>query len=333
LTLAADTRSVRPSAPDFTGTEGREVTTSGFNIDFAFDTNAVRCLARLPEDEWASLLAGCREERLKGGWIPRVIKEVAGSNLMRRNLDDAGLRELVLAAKRYDDLCAGRVLPDPPSLMWVGIHRLAGVEDSVPPGYRGPEDDRLWLDRFLSLSSASQVRVGGETGRTVFIKPHDDVEWGLEIPQGFEETAPMSIDVMRGIIEEKPEITQRELAWEYFKDWAGFVSHKIGIPPEVPRAVSELGNDDLLANTALVGGLFEGWFLAARAMGRASKLSENDARDMAIGSYLAVVAVLVTEDGSFRAVLKSLLLDPARAVRFHEFLADRSRPSDGRGPN
>ncbi len=309
------------------------MTASGFNIDFAFDTNAVRCLARLSDDEWASLLTGCRDEKLKGGWIPRVIKEVAGSNLIQRNLDNTGLRELVLAAKRYDDLCAGRVLPDPPSLMWVGIHRLAGVEDSAPPGYRGPQDDRLWLDRFLSLSSARQVRVGGEAGRTVFIKPHNDDEWGLEIPQGFEQTAPMSIDVMRGLIEEKPEITQRELAWEYFKDWAGFVSHKIGIPPEVVRVLSERGNDDLLANTALVGGLFEGWFLAARAMGQASKISENDARDMAIGSYLAVVAVLVTEDGSFRAVLKSLLLDRARAVRFREFLADHSGTTDGRGPN
>jgi hypothetical protein len=292
-----------------------------FAIDVVFDTNAVRRLAHLEPGAWNDLLIQSRTEGLICAWIPWVISEVTASNLVRRNLTDEDVAEVVLAARRYDTLCKGLILPSPDRLMWSAIHRFAGMEEPPPPRRDITADHRYWLDKFFCLSSAAQVRVHDGNERTVLIKLHDDdKEWGAPLPTGFVEAAALGTEWLRTRHKEAPELPRRELAWEYFRQWLGHTTASLGVAPEVVKTISETRDPEKLAHTPFMGGLVEGWFIAGRAIGHSSKLSENDARDIAISSYLSGVAILVTNDRSFRSLLKELLLDPRRVIKFDEFM-------------
>lgn len=297
---------------------------SAFEVDAALDSNAVRYLAGLDVKEWGALRIAVRELGLSFAWIPWVIQEVVGTNLVRRNLTDADVCELVHAVRRYDSLCERRILSNAPKLMWDAFHEIAGVEAPAPGPPDGQAEHRRWIDRFLCVSRADQIRIEETPERAVVVTLHDDDRpWGLPLQTGFVSSAEKGVERLKELLAGRPTMTRMDLAVAYFNDWLPtIVASSLKVGDEAVRAFRETWDPDRTIRTSFCGGLIEGWYVAGRALGLAKSITENDGRDIAIGSYMSTVAVLVTDDGGFRETMKGLLFDRRRVIGAGELIDD-----------
>lgn len=302
-----------------------------FENDFVFDTNAVRALASLDVGEWTGVFESCRVQALVSGWVPWVIVEITATNLRRKELDDDGLRELIVAARRYDQLCAGRILPHPYTLMWNAIHELAGMEITPCPIESGTDWLRDRLDLFFTVKSTDQIQIDGGDDRDVIIK-YSDLErgWGVVIPSNFVDYATGKIDKLREEAASRQITDRHELAWEYFTRWFNYTLDALKVPREVREAVAEKGRAtvDHILTSPFQAGLIEGWYMAQRALGQASAIEENDGVDIAIASYLPISALLITNDRRLGHLARGMVHDDeqGRIKTFTGFRDDVSVP-------
>lgn len=305
-----------------TGIESRSTNVGVDEAHLVFDTNAVRALTQLSPDRWNAFLVACRKHGVVAAWIPWVISEVTGSNLIRRDLTQEDLADLQHAVRRYDSLCSGRILPAPSLLMWRRVHEIAGVTPPEPPWPHTTAPERHRLDRFLCLSSPDGVSVTEDKdGTWVSLKRNaGDSECSTKIPVGFVATAESWIEILRSHLREHGETTRTQLAWAYFDRWLPHVLRSLDVPEDVADAALKHATAEDLAAGAFGGGLVEGWYIAGRALGLVSKVSENDARDIAITSYMSVAGRLVTRDRKLSHLLRELLIDPSRVWPFEAVL-------------
>ena len=291
-------------------------------VDYALDTNAVRRLSAFSVEEWSSTVHSFRGANLTAAWIPWVIREVSATNLIRKELSPEGLQELQLAARRHDVLCRGRVLPDAGDLIRQAFYQLAERDDGPETAITSDGWTRDWLDRFLCLRDPSEVSSRDGDVKSVTLRRHaNDEPWTYEVPNGFIPAAKTSASWLHDVHEEEPEITRLELAYKYFRGWVPFIAEHLDVPIDVREQASDRHSLGDVAGTALGGGLIEGWYVAGRALGIASNITENDSRDLAIGSYVQCVGTLVTEDKALRHVLRELLRDSGHVASFDEFMA------------
>jgi len=308
-----------------------------FPNDFVFDTNAVRALASLEIGEWTGIYESCKVQGLVAGWIPWVIVEITGTNLRRRALDNEGLRELIVAANRYDQLCEGQILPSPYALMWTAIHELADMEAPPFPSDSGTSWLRR-LDLFISLKSTEQVEAEMDGDRDVIIK-YSDLEhgWGIVIPENFEEYAAKKIESLKKNPAYHASADRHNLAWEYFSDWFVYTLRALGVPREVRQAVvdKDRATIDHILKSPFQAGLIEGWYIAERALGLASAVEENDGVDIAIASYLPVSALLITNDRRLGHMARGMVhkAEQGRIKTFRDFQNDVAVPVWRSGPN
>lgn len=290
--------------------------------DLAFDTCAVRELTRLSSSQWSAFVGEVRGQDLTVAWIPWVINEITGSNLMRRHLDSEGLAELQHAASRYDTLCQRRILPQPGTLMCDVLFELAGADRNEPSLSAEGTEERRRLDRFFCLTSPDSVQVTKvEDGSWVSLKRDSrDSECAVKIPTGFVKHVDVWVDRLRTHKEANPDIDRSGLAWVYFREWVPRVIRNWELSDRI--SLADLGplDSEGLAATSFGGGLVEGWYLAGRVLGLVKKKHENDAIDIAIASYLSVVKRLVMRDRRFGHMMRELLIDSSRIVPVDEIL-------------
>jgi hypothetical protein len=302
-----------------------------FEHDFVFDTNTVRALGDLTTREWIGVYESCQVQGLVAGWAPWVILELTGTNLRRKRLTEEDLRDLIVAAHRYDQLCDKRIVPEPYQLMWTSIHELAEVAIPPFPVSQDAGDLRDRLELFVSLKSTEQVCAGEGSDRDVILKRSDLRRgWGITIPDDFVDYAMRKIEVLRAGPACQSGASRHDVAWEYFIDWLAYTTNAMGVPMSVRQAVVDKGRatDDHILMSPFLAGLIEGWYMAERALGLASAVRENDGADIAIASYLSVSALLITDDGRLRHLASGLVdeRERGRIKTFREFRDDVAVP-------
>jgi hypothetical protein len=104
------------------------------------------------------------------------------------------------------------------------------------------------------------------------------------------------------------------LSW--FRLWFLRTAARLNIPDEVASAVIE--NPSVLGSACSTG-LIEGLYYSKRAFGKATKIIENDGRDIAIGGYIGLSRLLLTEERRLTNLLREIVADPTRVMRFSEF--------------
>src|SRR5262245_48837616 len=85
---------------------------SPYELDFAFDSNAIRALEKLDPRVWKRLSRRWIRLGVTTGWAPNAISEVMGTNLVRASgrPSDADVRSIALGVRRFDRLAGGRIL-------------------------------------------------------------------------------------------------------------------------------------------------------------------------------------------------------------------------------
>jgi hypothetical protein len=287
-----------------------------------FDTNAARRLGPLSEEDWQALLTSWRSRHHRAAWVPWVLAELTGTNMRRRNLTPQDLRLMQSATSRHDALCSREILPDPYRLMWDAIWRLAGVAPRPYPLEDLTQARRRYLDAFLAARSPDQVEIPpGVPYNLVLRTPDRNRGWELIIPATFERTARAAVDRLRSEFEEGTHASRVDAAFSYFMKWLAYTLRAIQLPGQVvQRALANTTLMDLLSSP-FVGGAVEGYYMAKRACGDVSRISENDGRDIAVASYLCVSELVVTDDADFARLLNEIFLQPNRVCSFNDTLA------------
>jgi hypothetical protein len=287
---------------------------------FVFDTSAVRDIGDFEEPKWSAFRARWLKDKLSTSWIPIVVSEVLGTNLIgaKESGDPKALAVIVRSVKRFDFLAKTRVLPHMKDLVRAAFYRFAGR--SAPPEIFGS-----YTAQFQEL-----VKLGKkvEDFREVSVKKISDTKLkvGLQVPHT-REVLGVNIDLIFG-----PHVDEEVLKWKARLNGATFKDDKQvdrilaehmpgmlkglgtqnGVPPDVlaklddPALISDPKQLDQMFGTCFAyTAIVQQRYYVERALGKLiGDVEENTGRDLMVATYLSCGARLVVQDKRARNYLK-----------------------------
>lgn len=317
----ADSSATRPALPE--------------RAFVVFDSNAIRSLGTLRDGQWRRCKRAWAARECTTGWVPHALAEVVGTNLARKGgLSRQSLREVQLAARRFDALAQRRVLPHVDEIVFQSIYDLA----DEPAPKSGIADDREgWRDvlkTFLGVRDPSQVSATDHGDRLV-VRIHQSTtkSRGVEItqPREFVRHAVVKIAAMRARLGHKGPVTDAQMVQDVVADilpqaWAE-VGSRLGIPKEVVIRAIRQDTERVLRSPFLIRMFCENVYYHFRAFplrkgenARPSRVRANDAPDLALTTYLTPGRFLVTNDETLRRLLRSVLHVEGFLLTYEEFL-------------
>lgn len=300
-----------------------------FDLDFYFDTNAVRDLLSLESSRWEAFLGRVTDLQLRGAWMPEVICELVGTNLHRKHglqLEDVSKQQA--AIRRYDQLVQRRTWHSAAWLVRYDLYHLARVP--APAWFRDDEHERYraLLDDFQALTSLGDVRVWEDEGyiRTKHSGAFRDRGWSLDIRDNWKTYVQPLIDRRKAAISRDPRARQVDPMQAATLDMG---SKLVGMARalEIP--------DDIVLRAFPIGESFEGrigpaahhvisesYYVELRARDAGRSVDRNDSRDLALLDYLPCAAVFVTQEKRIHNFSSSLLVIPTRVTDLDRFIAN-----------
>jgi hypothetical protein len=286
-----------------------------------FDTSAVRDLGRFDEPKWKVFLAEWLNRKLSTSWIPIVVGEVLGTNLIGPNErgDLRELAEIVRAAKRFDFLPRTEVLPHMKDLIRSSFYQFAGRP--APPeilGHYTPEFQE-YIRRGKKLTEFSLVDVKRDSKAKTRVGIADS-------PKG--KVLGVNIDFVFA-----PHVEEEVARWKERLNGATYVDERqvdlvlahhmpfmlrsLGVQNGVPGDVlAKLADPALAADQKQLDQMFGTCFAytavvqqryyVKRALGRIiGDVEENTGRDLMVATYLSCGSRLVVQDKTARNYLKT----------------------------
>jgi hypothetical protein len=125
------------------------------------DSCVVRKLGELSEPDWSHFLRGWRTSKQSTAWLPRVVSEVAGTNLdwQAEELTEERLELIVQGIRRFDELTnCGPVLPNDHEILRRGLYELAGVDLPPKPCDGRPGQPKDWRQIIELAKNLDSVR-------------------------------------------------------------------------------------------------------------------------------------------------------------------------------
>ena len=288
----------------------------------------MRALGKLSNSRWDALLHGWKGRAMTSAWVPRVVSEVAGTNLDQAcGLQRETLEEVVRAVRRFDELADRTVLPDEHEIMRQALHALAGLGTSPrPPGDEGPVLGgwRTVLDHALLLDSVHLVMPEVVKGqRRLILKNRRDPDRGVAVipARSFESRAPANVNYWRRRTRCRrgaPAIDRIREIVEFLPEYVRSAAKapEISVPIEVARSALSASSEQIFGSPLGYRCVVESWYLHLRATGDKVRITNNDMADIVIASYIPYGRVFVTDDGDLRALLGEVVADPRTIMDF-----------------
>jgi hypothetical protein len=286
-------------------------------FDFIFDTNAVRSLGELPDNEWEAFVEGWDRLQLSTYWIPVVLAEVVGTNLSRKaGLKDEDVAAAVKAVRRFDILAERRIQHDPTEVMRRSIYALL---NEIPPPSSEPDRRTEWravLDNFLdNIKSAKQIKTQKAAVELGVL--HDGLTtpdvFEVVMPTDFSNSAQENVEAWKEILRGKAKVSDHDRIndlFQLFPVWAVNFARNNNIPMQTIKCVFREDPPIRFIKSAFaLRAITEHWYYHLRASGEKSSIKENDGRDLALSTYLGIAWALVSDDGDLRGLLKQVLAD------------------------
>ena len=297
-------------------------------LSVIMDSNAVRALGSLSDAQWSAFLLSWRTRAFTTAWVPRVVSEVAGSNLDRvAGLTDEALQVVVRSIQRFDELADGRILPDEHEVVRQSIYELAGRErptqqcETTEPA---SPNWRIVVDHAKRLHSVDLVAIEVVNGkRHVILKDPRDPFRGVAVHpnQRFKLDAPERVGFWKQRTKCKrgaaPEERIKEIVTflpEYTRSAA--TAPEVSVPLDVAQEALEKCDKRLFQSPFGYRLAVENLYLHLRATGDKHKISDNDMTDIVVASYLAYGEVFVTADDELRRLLEAVLADSRSVMNF-----------------
>lgn len=301
-------------------------------MDLVFDSNAVRNFGALTDSQWVALLRRWRARRLTTAWVPRVISEVAGTNLdQKRGLSQRTLEQIVRGIRRFDILAGGAILCDEREAVRRSLFALAGR--GMPISIKHDRSIAGWrevLDHAKQLDSVNLIEVDSSNGkRRIILKSRANPDVGVAVipTDDFELEAEHRIDFWRRRTKCKRRAQLKERVIEIVEFLPEFAkaavrNADIGVPVDVARDALKARAVDLFNSAFGYRLVVESWYLHLRATGDKESTENNDMADIVIATYLAYGRQIVTDDANLRSLLEAVLEDRRGVVGFAPLLGD-----------
>ncbi len=289
-------------------------------LSVILDTNAVRHLGRLSDEDWAEFIGACRAKELRTAWVPRAVSEIAGTNLDQRNgLSEETLGEIVRAIRRFDEMADGEVLPSEHDIIRLAFFDLAGEEAFT--NARADGERREWravIDHAKAVDSVDLVAIEIEDDkRCVVLKDRGDPGRGIAVvpDDSFEADASINVEFWRMRTKCKRAADAQDRADEIRRFLPKFaeVAASTGAIAVPRRVVAKALKAPLrmIFNSSFGHRLaVESWYLHLRATGDKARIENNDMADIVISSYIPSAQRFVTNDRRLRALVGAILADP-----------------------
>lgn len=304
-----------------------------YELDAIFDTCAIRHIGDLEKHEFRKLRRHATRAGLRTAWLGENLGELMVSNLRRKSgITTEDLRQIQVAAARFDQLCRGSMCASINTLVRRSIYKLAGADPPDPdPDDRGEG----WLKNlagFLLLQSASDIQFGADPNPyCVFGIPGTNIQASISLPAPFIPQATKTIeyfkDLLRGV--GAPDALNEDKEVMHFWDrWVEATGVQLAIPGEVLERAFYVKADGArkrrpyqeVQRTAFALRLApHHTYLARRISDRQPGLHKNDGTDVALAAYLSCAGRLVSDDVALVDFLHEVLDSRYTVVSLPEF--------------
>jgi len=286
-----------------------------------FDTSAVRDIGRFEDAKWKSFQTRWLKAKLETAWIPIVISEVLGTNLIspKERGDLRELEEIIRGVKRFDFLARTRILAHMKDLLRASFYQFAGRP--APPEIFGSyaKEFQELVTRGKKVVSFDQVDVRRDSDlkhRVGLVDPMSGQVLGVNIDLIFAPHVEVEVARWRERLRGVTYVDEQQVDGILARHMPGML-RSLGVQNEIPADVlSKLDDPALVSDPKQLDKMFGTCFAytavvqqryyVKRALGKlAGEVEENTGRDLMVATYLSCGARLVVQDKRARNYLKT----------------------------